>query len=179
MNYPTPTDNPGCQCGADGLKSFWCAFGHMTECHFPYSCVDAACGHLHKYDYTAEAIANLEARARQRSAAGELSPYTFDEAGNVIIAGPEPEARLIYCMITITDADGTDAGGMYVQATVEIDDPPMAEVVIPHKHQHTPYAITCYVTNFPNAMPIPNIAMMLRECSHQVFAAFQITGGEI
>lgn len=84
MNYPTPDENPMCQCKGNPMKAFWCMTGHMTECHFPYNCSTAACSHLERYDFEPEEVKILEERARERmKLPGSL--YTLDENNNVIV----------------------------------------------------------------------------------------------
>lgn len=67
------------------MKAFWCQTGHMLECHYPYNCQQAACSHLHKYDFTEMDIAILEVEAQTASKNGALKPYTFDQLGNAIV----------------------------------------------------------------------------------------------
>jgi len=45
MYYPPPEQNPKCQCWPNMMAAFWCMTGHMTECHYPYSCTEAECSH--------------------------------------------------------------------------------------------------------------------------------------
>jgi hypothetical protein len=89
MNYPTPDENPMCQCKGNPMKAFWCTTGHMLECHYSYDCSTAACNHLHKYDYSPLEIVKLEREAREKSERGDLWPYEFDDLGNARMAKPE------------------------------------------------------------------------------------------
>ena len=88
MNYPSPEENPICQCRNNLLAAFWCPFGHMTECHFPYRCGQAACTHLHGYDFSAEEIKSLEAKARVNNTA-----YAYDQQGHATakVSDHEPD----------------------------------------------------------------------------------------
>ena len=43
--YPSPSDNPECQCAGSPLAQMFCPFGHMTECHYPLTCSQAECSH--------------------------------------------------------------------------------------------------------------------------------------
>ena len=80
MNYPSPDENPLCQCKGNPLAAFWCGHGHMTECHFPFSCQEAACSHLRRYDFSEEEIEELEADVRVSQ-----TLYEFDEHGNATV----------------------------------------------------------------------------------------------
>lgn len=80
MNYPQPDQNPNCLCQGAPMAAFFCRFGHMLECHYPYDCQRAACSHLHSYGFDETKIKDLEAAARQASE-GEFL-YKFDELGN-------------------------------------------------------------------------------------------------
>jgi hypothetical protein len=40
--------NPLCQC-VNALRTMFCPFGHLTECHFPMNCEQAQCSHLERY----------------------------------------------------------------------------------------------------------------------------------
>lgn len=83
MNYPSPDENQYCHCKANPMAAFWCQTGHMLECHYPYDCQTAACGHLYKYDFSHEEIAELEAAARARMEADLMPEYKVDGHGNV------------------------------------------------------------------------------------------------
>jgi len=48
--YPPPDENPRCQCWPNQLQAFFCAYGHMTECHYPQTCREANCSHMDRYD---------------------------------------------------------------------------------------------------------------------------------
>jgi hypothetical protein len=85
MNYPEPNLNPKCQCRDNPAKAFWCRFGHMTECHFPYDCKTAGCGHLFKYDFTPDEVSGIEGLAKEAMTRGLLPPYKLDPKGNVTI----------------------------------------------------------------------------------------------
>lgn len=92
MNYPPPEENKLCQCQGNPMKAFFCGTGHMTECHYPYPCTTAACGHLHKYDFSQEQIERFEKMARDASELGILL-YVFDDNGNASVAD-DVEARI-------------------------------------------------------------------------------------
>ncbi len=53
--YPPPSENPRCQCTLP-FDQFFCPMGHMTECHHPYSCDEAGCGHLEHYELSPEKV---------------------------------------------------------------------------------------------------------------------------
>jgi hypothetical protein len=52
--YPSGIDLiQGGRCPVGAIAPIACMFcqgGHMTECHYPYDCVTAQCGHLAAYD---------------------------------------------------------------------------------------------------------------------------------
>lgn len=85
MNYPAPIQNPACKCKSSSMMAFFCHCGHMLECHFPYTCEEAACSHLARYDFPPEEILRLEAVARAKIKNGEMPPYRLDEQGNVVV----------------------------------------------------------------------------------------------
>lgn len=51
MNYAPPDHVKVCVCKQSGnpMGMIMCTFGHLTECHFPLQCHDAACSHLPRY----------------------------------------------------------------------------------------------------------------------------------
>ncbi|MBX3058273.1 MAG: hypothetical protein KF770_17560 [Anaerolineae bacterium] len=121
MNYPPPEDNLHCQCKGNPGKAFFCQTGHLTECHFPYDCDHAGCGHLHKYDYSAEEALVLQTTAYGRLALGELIGYDVDDWGNPMAV--ETERPLMELMLqAIVNVHGlemidtimTDAGFVQV-----------------------------------------------------------------
>ena len=65
MNYASPQNTEPCLCrGQDALPQIFCMTGHITECHFPFSCTEAACNHLPKYqEIGQENIQKLETTA--------------------------------------------------------------------------------------------------------------------
>jgi len=75
MRYPPPADNDNCQC-QHPMQSMFCSFGHMLECHYPYSCQDAGCSHLLRYDWSPGQVAELMKRAVERIRA-EGDPYGY------------------------------------------------------------------------------------------------------
>jgi hypothetical protein len=83
VNYPDPDHNPACQCKGNPLRAFWCQFGHMLECHFPYTCTEAGCGHLERYDFEPEELERLQQEARGAIVAGQLPPYQLDENSQI------------------------------------------------------------------------------------------------
>lgn len=85
MNYPTPDQNPACKCKGNPMGAFFCSCGHMLECHIPYTCTEAACSHLYKYDFPLEQIELFEAEAREKIKHGEMPPYRLDEQGNIVV----------------------------------------------------------------------------------------------
>ncbi len=91
MNYPDPDHNPACQCRGNPLAAFWCQFGHMLECHYPYTCARAACSHLESYDFSQEQIRELTEETQAAILAGQMPPYQLDEQGNVVV-GANTEA---------------------------------------------------------------------------------------
>ena len=48
--YPKPRENSQCHCRTRSAPMF-CFTGHLTECHYPMNCKDAACSHLEKYGF--------------------------------------------------------------------------------------------------------------------------------
>jgi len=48
FSYPKPKDNPNCVC-VNGAESFFCAAGHLVECHSGMRCDLARCSHLPRY----------------------------------------------------------------------------------------------------------------------------------
>lgn len=96
MNYPPMSQNPLCRCAQRGpmagMAAMFCLCGHMTECHYPFTCEEAACGHLHAYGFEDEEIERLEDQARELITAGLRPPYVLDSEGNVIVVlNPPPE----------------------------------------------------------------------------------------
>ena len=67
MNYASHQNIEACQCrGQTGLPQIFCTTGHITECHFPFSCTEAACNHLPKYQEIGQEIGQkLETTARE------------------------------------------------------------------------------------------------------------------
>lgn len=41
--------NPSCHCESM-MEAFWCATGHMTECHAGKTCQEANCSHMDRYE---------------------------------------------------------------------------------------------------------------------------------
>ncbi len=76
------------------MKCFWCKHGHPLECHYPYTCREAACSHLPLYRLLPEQHAELERRAEEAMANGERAPFYLDSDGVVRIdaeqASPVP-----------------------------------------------------------------------------------------
>ena len=50
MNYASPEATHICTCRDNGMAPMFCPTGHLTECHLPLDCRQAACGHLPRYD---------------------------------------------------------------------------------------------------------------------------------
>ena len=51
MNYAKPENAPLCRCKDKAvLTAMFCPTGHITECHFPLNCRQAACSHLPRYE---------------------------------------------------------------------------------------------------------------------------------
>ena len=50
MNYATPQATHICNCRDNGMAPMFCPTGHLTECHHPLDCREAACSHLPRYD---------------------------------------------------------------------------------------------------------------------------------
>jgi len=83
--YPEPALNPHCECRMNPMRAFFCATGHMLECHYPYNCIQAGCSHLPKYDIEPEEVDRLQQLAVERLQAGRLKPYRLGEnAGDVV-----------------------------------------------------------------------------------------------
>ena len=66
MNYAMPSEVKVCVCQESGpMAMMFCKYGHMTECHFPLDCHQAACGHLPKYDdFSPAQLDSLEESAK-------------------------------------------------------------------------------------------------------------------
>ena len=90
MKFPPPEQNPHCRCRANSGRTFWCRYGHVTECHYPYTCRQAGCSHLAQYKMDSKEPAELEAQAKTAIRAGQRPPYVIDNKGGVRIAAPEP-----------------------------------------------------------------------------------------
>lgn len=67
MNYIDPSHVHTCPCRDRGASTTFCMSGHLTECHYPLDCRDAACSHLPRYseDFL-EQMPRFEHEARQR-----------------------------------------------------------------------------------------------------------------
>ena len=65
MNYAIPSQVNICACEEAGpMAMMFCRYGHMTECHFPLDCAQAACGHLPSYDdFSPSQLADMADRA--------------------------------------------------------------------------------------------------------------------
>ena len=50
MNYASPQATHICNCRDNGMAPMFCPTGHLTECHHPLDCREAACSHLPRYD---------------------------------------------------------------------------------------------------------------------------------
>ena len=50
MNYASPQATHICNCRDNGMAPMFCPTGHLTECHHPLNCQEAACSHLPRYD---------------------------------------------------------------------------------------------------------------------------------
>ena len=51
MNYAPPDQSPNCACrNRNPIAPTLCMTGHMTECHYPLGCREAACNHLTRYE---------------------------------------------------------------------------------------------------------------------------------
>ena len=50
MNYASPQAAHICNCRDNGMAPMFCPTGHLTECHHPLDCQEAACSHLPRYD---------------------------------------------------------------------------------------------------------------------------------
>jgi len=57
--FPPPATNPYCRCPTPRDMAV-CTTGHVTECHYPYTCPAAACGHLWLSVPGPERIAELQ-----------------------------------------------------------------------------------------------------------------------
>jgi len=99
LTYPPPEENPNCKCKDSTLAAFFCDHGHILECHYPFTCSQAACSHLHNYDLSREEKDRLTDEVRAAIERGERKPYRVDEHGNVWIE---------YCSCTL--GDGPTAG---------------------------------------------------------------------
>ena len=70
MNYAPPESSPNCACRRQGQQqaAILCPTGHLTECHHPLGCREAACSHLTRY----EEITQGEMAALEELAVGRL-----------------------------------------------------------------------------------------------------------
>jgi hypothetical protein len=91
--YPPPVENRHCLCRRTGnpMAAFLCPTGHMLECHYPYDCGEAACGHLHKYEPDAREVSALEAAALEQLATGRLVGYRMRDGLVVAIDEAVPD----------------------------------------------------------------------------------------
>jgi len=48
--YAPAAIQPTCACGGNPLRASICPYGHILECHYPYTCEEAACGHTLSYE---------------------------------------------------------------------------------------------------------------------------------
>ena len=69
MNYGKPDSVNICRCRDNRASPMFCITGHVTECHYPLTCGQAACNHLHKYDETGE----LDMPAAEQEAINRLA----------------------------------------------------------------------------------------------------------
>jgi hypothetical protein len=67
------------------MRCFWCKHGHPLECHYPYTCREAACSHLALHRLTPEEFATLELQACEAMAQGARAPFYLDSEGTVRI----------------------------------------------------------------------------------------------
>jgi len=75
------------------IRCFWCKHGHPLECHYPYTCREAACSHLALYRLSPEELAALERKAREAIASGGRAPFYFDSEGIIRIHAEQPTAE--------------------------------------------------------------------------------------
>ena len=78
--YPQREANLRCAC-PDSRAAVACLMGHATECHAPFDCPTAACGHLWIYNLTPAEIADLQRKALATIRASEF--YTLDTQGEI------------------------------------------------------------------------------------------------
>jgi hypothetical protein len=76
-SYPMPNENAACQCRGNPMKAFGCPWGHMLECHFPYTCEQAGCEHLGRYDIEPSTVAEIKLDALAALKGGGMPPYTI------------------------------------------------------------------------------------------------------
>ena len=50
MNCSSPEQAHVCPCRDQGLAPMFCPTGHLTECHHPLECRQAACSHVQRYE---------------------------------------------------------------------------------------------------------------------------------
>jgi hypothetical protein len=89
MKYPAPEANPLCRCKRDPSRCFWCKHGHLVECHYPFTCLEAGCDHLEKYKLGPVQLIQAKAAARKALWDGRLAPYSTDQDGKIIVADPK------------------------------------------------------------------------------------------
>ena len=68
MAYARPESTPICPCHDRGSNPADCETGHVSECHYPFDCRVAACGHFPHHEYT-----ELESEAIERRAENLLT----------------------------------------------------------------------------------------------------------
>ena len=68
MAYAPPESTHICPCHDRGSNPADCETGHVSECHYPFDCRVAACGHFPLHEYT-----ELESEAIERRAENLLT----------------------------------------------------------------------------------------------------------
>ena len=87
--YSEPAANRFCQC-ASPREAADCTTGHGIECHYPFDCPTAGCGHLWLYDYSPAEIADLKKKALETIRAdGRYTVYGGGEYARVKEQTPE------------------------------------------------------------------------------------------
>jgi len=89
MKYPAPEANPLCKCRRNPSRLFWCKYGHLVECHYPFTCLEAGCDHLEKYKLGRVKLIQAKEAARKALLDGILAPYDNDADGNIVVTDPK------------------------------------------------------------------------------------------
>ena len=109
MKYVSPDKAPTCRCkDARVLAPMFCPGGHLTECHFPFDCSQAACSHLPRYDDIDQSeMARLEELAEgtiQRMANADCADCNGAGHTGVLTTIPMPVPNIPVGLLEVTFA---------------------------------------------------------------------------